>query len=138
MLTTAPEALRLIDQIADRAIELGDDRPKAEIAADLSMTHFSCPLRLGDFLAGDTIMQAISTATPACSAGGSNRASPRSEDEAMNKVDRYLHIMAWLRERYTCWDGVRHSIVISCGGKLSRYSLLEQAFFNRYLLDETN
>jgi hypothetical protein len=56
----------------------------------------------------------------------------------MNKVDRYLHIMAWLRERYSCWDGARRSIVISCGGKPSRYSLLEQAFFNRYLLDETN
>lgn len=55
MLTTDHEALRLIDQIAERAIELGDDRPKAEIAADLSMTHFSCPLRLDDFLAGDTI-----------------------------------------------------------------------------------
>ena len=56
----------------------------------------------------------------------------------MNKVDRYLHIMAWLHERYTCWDRTRRSIVISCGGKHSRYSLLEQAFFNRYLLGGTN
>ncbi len=53
MFTTDPEALRLIGQIADRARELGDNRPKPEIVADLSMSHLSCPLRWDAFLAGD-------------------------------------------------------------------------------------
>ncbi len=56
----------------------------------------------------------------------------------MNNIDRYLKIMAWLRERYTCSDGSRRLITLSSGGKPSRYSLLERAFFDRYLLSETN
>jgi hypothetical protein len=56
----------------------------------------------------------------------------------MSHIDRYLKIMTWLRNRYTFLDeSGRPNIVISIGGKPSRYMRLEEAFFDRYMGSET-
>ena len=49
-------------------------------------------------------------------------------------ADRYLTIMEWLRKRYTeTWPDGYRGVITSRGGVPSRYTQLEDAFFNRYL-----
>lgn len=44
-------------------------------------------------------------------------------------IDRYLKIAAWAKHRYT----MQHRLVISIGGRLSRYSKIERMAFDRYM-----
>lgn len=44
-------------------------------------------------------------------------------------ADRYLKIVRWAQRRYT----VQHRLIISIGGRLSRYSKIERMAFDRYV-----
>jgi hypothetical protein len=45
-------------------------------------------------------------------------------------IDRYLAIVAWAKRRYT----VQHRLVLTIGGRLSRYSKIERMAFERCML----
>lgn len=48
----------------------------------------------------------------------------------MDKFDKYILLVARLKKRYT----VNGMLIFKVGEKLSKYSLLEIAAFNKYLL----
>ncbi len=47
----------------------------------------------------------------------------------MDKFDRYLKLARWLQKRYTVDD----RLILTIGGKPSRYTQLEQLAFERLL-----
>lgn len=47
-------------------------------------------------------------------------------------IDRYLAIVAWAKRRYT----EQHRLVLTIGGRLSRYSRIERLAFDRYMRAE--
>lgn len=47
-----------------------------------------------------------------------------------SKVDRYISLVNWARDRYTGPDG---ALSLSLGGRLSRYCRIERAAAAKYL-----
>lgn len=56
-----------------------------------------------------------------------------SNEQINAAADRYLKIARWAQKRYT----VQHRLVLKIGQRLSRYSQIERAAFDRYVNNKT-